>query len=128
MQAGYVSIDTLLGFAGFALQIVFFLLAAGVAWGKLQNLSASVTKAIDDLSKRTKTLEEEGKARSKDLARFATIEARLESMGADLHRIATALDHRGGAPNLAPSYSASPDIMAGLRVLASLAGKEISAH
>ncbi len=127
MQGGYVSIDTLLGFAGFTLQIVILLIGAGVAWGKLQNLSSTVTKAMDDLAKRIQTLEDDGKKRSEDLARFATLETSLDAMKQDIHRIAAVIDARG-VGRQSQGHTASPDILAGLRVLASLGIKESAAH
>lgn len=126
MSGSYVSIDTLLGFAGFVVQAVVLLIGAGIAWGKLNQLSTSFTQAMSAMSDRIQTLEVDAKKRSEDLARFATIETKLETMGHDLHRIAAALDARRATP--AQSHSASPDILAGLRVLASLAGKEIPTH
>lgn len=125
MPQGYVSIDTLFGLAGFAFQVFVFVVGGAVAWGKLSQVSKEITKAVDAVTKRVDALEQDNKDRSKDLARFATIEAKLESMGADLHRIATALDAR---PRQAAAHTPSPDIIAGLRVLASLAGKEIPTH
>ena len=132
---GYVSIDTLLGFAGFIVNAAVLLIGAGIAWGKLNQMSTSFTAAMASMSDRIKTLEDDSKDRAKDLARFAAIETTLSGMKEDIHRIVQVVEARRypqdiqtfDPPSTRPqpiwAGDIPPDVLAGLSVIAKLAGK-----
>ena len=58
---------------------------------KLEAIPAKIGSHIEKIER----LEEQAKERAGDALRFAKIEAQMESMAKDIHRIASVLDHIG---------------------------------